>query len=497
MYLYWTSSIIELPNLDKGVESMKLTAFYAGKPARKLKNASEKLFRSHSLLQQTKWPTHTFPGGIHPQGSKELTNTKPVTDLVPPDILICPLSQHIGAPAKACVKAGDYVKMGQKIGEADGFVSANIHAPVSGKVMAVEPRMHPTGVMVESVVIENDRRDTPDASVKPYGDWRQMIPKQLTDIIFESGIVGMGGAAFPTHVKLTPPPGKKIDHVIINGAECEPYLTADHRVLLEDTEDVLEGLKILMHIFGLKEGFLAVEKNKPDAIERLCSFAEKDEAALHIVPLKTKYPQGSEKQLISAVAHREVPPGKLPLDVGVVVNNVDTCAAIARAVRAGMPLTERVVTVSGDCVRNPGNYRVRFGTPFAYLLEQAGGFANEPAKVIMGGPMMGIAVPSLEVPVIKGTSGVLAFSPLMIHSSAQDVCLRCGKCVSACPMRLMPNALNLNAKQGNLEKLEKLHIMDCMECGTCSYLCPAHQHPVQSIKIAKEKIKENKKKAQK
>lgn len=470
---------------------MKITAFHVGSPLEKIRQTVNRFLPSKDAAKEQAY-LHTFKGGIHPDDSKELTNTVPVIEIEVPDILICPIAQHIGAPARPCVKVGDGVKMGQKIAEATGFISANIHSPVSGKVMAIEPRMHPSGVMIDSIIIENDRQDTLDESVQRR-DWQKLTPKELTDIVLESGIVGMGGATFPTHVKLAPPKDKKIDYLIINGAECEPYLTSDHRVLLENTADVLLGLKILMKILGLSTGYIAVENNKPDAIARLLEFAEREEADIRIIPLKTKYPQGSEKQLISAIAHREVPPGKLPADVGVVVNNIDTCAAIARAVTTGMPLISRIVTVSGDCVKYPSNFKVRFGTPFSALFEKAGGFEKEPVKIIMGGPMMGTAVPSTEVPVIKGTSGILAFSKDMVAKNPQDTCLRCGKCVAACPMRLMPNALNAAAKAGNFEKLEKLHIMDCMECGTCSYLCPARQHPVQSIKIAKARINQKKK----
>lgn len=470
---------------------MKITAFHVGSPLEKIRQTAKKILPQKDERNKQNYP-HTFQGGIHPDDHKELTNTVPVTEIEAPDILICPVSQHIGAPAQPCIQVGDEVKMGQKIAQATGFVSANIHAPVSGKVMAIEPRMHPSGVLIDSIIIENDRQDTPDSTVHKR-DWQNLSPKELTDIILESGIVGMGGATFPTHVKLSPPKDKKIDYIIINGAECEPFLTSDHRVLLENTADVLLGLKILMKILGLQTGYIAIENNKPDAIARLTEFAEKEDADIRVIPLKTKYPQGSEKQLIAAIAHREVPAGKLPADVGVVVNNIDTCAAAARAITSGMPLISRIVTVSGDCVKHPSNFKVRFGTPFSYLFEKAGGFEKEPVKIIMGGPMMGTAVPSLEVPVIKGTSGILAFSSDMIARNQQDTCLRCGKCVSACPMRLMPNALNAAAKAGNFEKLEKLHIMDCMECGTCSYLCPARQHPVQSIKIAKAKINQKKK----
>ena len=436
----------------------------------------------------------TFKGGIHPNDMKHLTCEKQIKELEAPDVLTFPLSQHIGAPAVPCVKVGDTVNMGQKIAEAPTAFSANIHSSVSGKVVAIEPCMHPNGTEVNSIVIENNRQDTIDEAVTPHEDYKKLKPKEIVDIIKEAGIVGMGGATFPTHIKLSPPPEKKIDYVIINGAECEPYLTSDHRAMLENPEDIILGLKIIMHIFNLKEGYIAIESNKPDAIAKMTEYAGKEtDVQIHVKALKTKYPQATEKQLISAIAKRQVPPGKLPLDVGAVVNNIDTCASIARAVTTGMPLIKRIVTVSGDCVKEPTNFSVRIGTPFSYLFENAGGFSSDPMKIIMGGPMMGTAVASINVPVIKGTSGLLAFSEKMVGTPRNETCLRCGKCVSACPMRLMPNALNAACKAEDFEKLEKLHIMDCMECGSCSYLCPAKQHPVQSIRIAKQKMRNMKK----
>jgi len=436
----------------------------------------------------------TFKGGIHPSDMKHITNAIPIKELDAPDILTFPLSQHIGAPAVACVKVGDTVNMGQKIAEAPAAFSANIHSSVSGKVIAIEPRLHPNGSEVDCIIIENDRQDTLDPAIKPNGDYKKLSAKQIIDIIKEAGIVGMGGATFPTHIKLSPPEDKKIDYVIINGAECEPYLTSDHRAMLENPTDVIEGLKIIMHIFGLSDGYIAIEANKPDAIAKMSEYAEKEtEVNIHVLTLKTKYPQGSEKQLISAVANRKVPPGKLPLDVGCIVNNIDTCSSIARAVRDGMPLIKRIVTLSGDSLKEPANFIVRLGSPFSYLFEKAGGFAIEPRKVIMGGPMMGTAVSDIDVPVIKGTSGILAFSEQMVGARREETCLRCGKCVNACPMNLMPNALNAASKANDFDLLEKLHIMDCIECGSCSYLCPSRQHPVQSIRIAKQKMRSMKK----
>lgn len=321
----------------------------------------------------------TFRGGVHPKGCKEATNVEPIVDLKPPEELVYPLSQHIGAPAKPCVKQGDLVLMGQKIAEAGGFVSACIHASVSGKVKAIEKRLHPNGSVIECIVVENDGQDTMAPSVqKPEKEYQDMEPKEIISLIQEAGIVGMGGAAFPAHVKLSPPEGAKIDHVIINGAECEPYLTSDHRAMLEAPNEIITGLRILMHIFGLKTGYIGIEHNKPDAIEVMQSAAKQvKDADIRVVTLKTKYPQGAEKQLIRAICGRKVGPGQLPWQVGCIVHNIDTCASIMRAVVNGTPLMNRIVTLGGDALKNPMNYRVRIGTPFSYLVEQSGGLCKE------------------------------------------------------------------------------------------------------------------------
>ena len=318
--------------------------------------------------------------------------------------------------------------------------------------------------------------------------------EELVAIVKEAGIVGMGGATFPTHIKLSPPPDKKIDYVIINGAECEPYLTSDHRVMLETPTEIIGGLKIIMQIYGLDTGYIAIEANKPDAIELMREYADRENAAnIKIVPMVTKYPQGSEKQLIYAVTKRRVPRGKLPMDVGASVHNIDTCAAIYRAANMGVPLIKRIVTMGGDCVKEPSNFRVRIGTPMSYLIEKAGGLVAEPKKVIMGGPMMGTAVTSLDVPVIKGTSGVLVLSESKVeHLTGEGSCLRCGKCVKACPMNLLPNVLKLHSDNDDFENMQKLNITECIECGSCSYVCPAGQHPVQSIRTAKIKLRTKK-----
>ena len=436
----------------------------------------------------------TFPGGIHPKDMKSYTNKKKIVDIDAPDVMVFPMSQHIGAPAQPCVSVGDEVLVGQKIGEAQGDFSANIHSSVSGKVISIEPKLHPNGSMVNSVVIENDRNYTVSTDFKTIDDIYSVSSEELVAIVKEAGIVGMGGATFPTHIKLSPPSDKKIDYVIINGAECEPYLTSDHRVMLETPTEIIGGLKIIMQIYGLDTGYIAIEANKPDAIELMREYADRENTVnIKIVPMVTKYPQGSEKQLIYAVTKRRVPRGKLPMDVGASVHNIDTCAAIYRAANMGVPLIKRIVTMGGDCVKEPSNFRVRIGTPMSYLIEKAGGLVAEPKKVIMGGPMMGTAVTSLDVPVIKGTSGVLVLSESKVeHLTGEGSCLRCGKCVKVCPMKLLPNVLKLHSDNDDFENMQKMNITECIECGSCSYVCPAGQHPVQSIRTAKIKLRNKK-----
>lgn len=436
---------------------------------------------------------YTFSGGIHPKDMKTETESKAVVEISAPDELVFPLSQHIGAPAIPCVEVGDKVLIGQKIAQADGFVSANIHSSVSGTVKAIEPRLHPMGAMVNSIIIENDKEDKWYPAAKIY-DIDTVTPAEIIEAVKEAGIVGMGGAAFPTHVKLSPPADKKIKQIIINGAECEPYLTSDHRAMLETGEKLILGLKLTMKLFDLDSAYIAIETNKPDAIVNMTKLAKAHtDVNIKVVGVKTKYPQGSEKHLIKAVTGLCVPPGKLPADIGVIVNNIDSCAAIARAVLRGKPLTRRIVTISGDCIENPQNLLVPIGTSFSYLIEQCGGLKKEAAKLIMGGPMMGMSLSSADVPVIKGSSGLLAFSADMTPNRETGNCLRCGKCVSGCPMNLLPNIIKEAVVAGDIEKLKKLNIMDCVQCGSCTYVCPAEQNPLQYIRTGKLKLREVKK----
>ncbi len=428
----------------------------------------------------------TFKGGFHPEEHKHLTEDKKIVVLTPPKEVVIPMSQHIGAPCKPLVQVGDTVTMGQMIGEPTSFVSVPVHASVSGKVIAVEARPHTGLGTCLSVVIENDFCDTVSETVQPV-KVDKLSAKELIEAVKQAGIVGMGGATFPTYIKLSPPEGKKADCVILNGAECEPFLTADHRVMLEHTDDVIDGLKIMMKILGVSKGYIAIEDNKKDAYKLMQEKCMK-EPEITAVLVKTKYPQGSEKQLIDSVLRREVKSGQLPIDAGVVVQNVASAAQISMSLRqSGMPLVSRVVTVSGSGAKAPGNFLVRIGTPLSALAE-AVGLQEGIKKVLAGGPMMGFAQYTLDAPVIKGTSGLLFFTDKEYHHYEQQDCLRCGRCVKHCPMRLMPFMIMGHAEINNLDEAVKYGLKDCMECGTCSYICPSRRHLVQTFRVAKSKL---------
>jgi electron transport complex protein RnfC len=435
----------------------------------------------------------TFRGGIHPSYNKALTSSMPVEKANPPKLVIIPLSQHVGAPCEPVVKAGDMVKKGQKIGEAKAFVSAPIHASISGEVKAVEQRPHPGGGMVMSVVIESNGKDDVFEAAKPQKSLTELEPGEIKNLIREAGIVGMGGAGFPTQVKLSPPEGKTIDTIIINGAECEPYLTADHRLMLERPDDVVFGLEVILKATAVNKGIIAIEDNKPDAAAAVKKAAAGKEN-IEVVIMATKYPQGGEKQLINAVTGREVPSGKLPMDVNVIVDNAGTCAAIAQAVTTGMPLVERILTVTGSGIKEPKNLLVRIGTPVGEVLEQCGGFKGKPGKVVMGGPMMGLAQSILSIPVIKGTSGILVLEESDVKLHEQSNCIRCAKCVDTCPIHLLPTTLGKLAEKGMWADAEQYHALDCIECGCCSYVCPAHIPLTQLIRLAKNHIVASRKK---
>ena len=430
--------------------------------------------------------TLTFRRGVHPReaaGGKHETGAKPIENAAAPSMVAVPLLQHAGAPAKPMVKPGTPVVMGQKIAAADGYVSAAVHSPVSGIVKSIQTRIAAGGRRVDAVIIENNALDEWDTSLLPVRDPDD--PAQLLAAIREAGVVGMGGATFPTHVKLSPPREKPIDTLILNGAECEPYLSADHRVMLEETEAVVDGLRIAAKITGAKRLCIGVEENKIDAIEALRRAAGGD---AEVCVLRVKYPQGGEKQLIQTLTGRRVPSGGLPMDVGCVVLNVSTAAAISRAVREGRPVIDRVVTVAG-AVREPKNLRVRIGVDIDSVIEQCGGADAQVNKIVLGGPMMGQCAYNPNTPVTKGVSGVLLLAD---HERERPLanCVRCGGCVSVCPIGLMPLMLYAFARKGFYERArDEQHLLDCIECGSCAYQCPSRLPLVQQIRAAKSALR--------
>lgn len=437
----------------------------------------------------------TFRGGIHVPGHKEQTCNLASQSAIVPDRVYIPLSQHTGAPCSPLVQVGDAVKKGQKIGEGKGFVTSPIHASVSGKVIALEKREQPGGNFVFCLVIENDKKEEWDEAVKAPANPGEFTPEQLRKIIFEAGIVGLGGAAFPSHVKYSPVEGKKADVIILNGVECEPYITADHRLMLEKPDRIVAGLNYIMKSVNCSQGVIAIEDNKPDAIA-VMEKATAQEKNIRVVVLQEKYPQGSEKQLIYACTGREVPVGGLPLDVGVVVNNVGTAAAIADAVELGIPLIERVLTLNG-AVNKPANYRVRIGTLFKDIIAASGGYTGETGKILAGGPMMGKTLYNDEVPVVKGTSGILVLKKEDVRSEKEQHCVRCAKCIDGCPAFLEPTTLVKLAKKGLWEEAENNDLLSCIECGSCVYVCPAHIPLLQYIRRAKQAVQAARAKAKK
>ena len=428
----------------------------------------------------------SFKGGIHPPHAKKSTEKKPVEQAVQPKIVVIPLQQHIGAPCEALVKAGDYVKVGQKIGEATSFVSAPVHSSVSGIVKEVSKKST-LGGKTTCVVIESDGENAISEEVKPKGDISSLDGKEILNIIKEAGIVGMGGAGFPTHVKLSPPPNKPIEFVILNGAECEPYLTADHRLMLESPEKIIYGLKALMKVLDVKKGFIGIEVNKMDALDKLTQLTEKDDS-ISVVGLKTKYPQGAEKQLIYACTKRQVPSGGLPLEAGAVVSNVATAAAVSDAIKIGMPLVERICTITGGGIKEPKNMLIKTGTLLSEIVEQCGGFTDDVGKVIWGGPMMGISMSTLEIPATKTASGILCLTEEEAYVPDASSCIKCGKCVDICPAFIQPMLLDAYSMRRNYDQTEKLRVLDCIECGSCSFVCPAKRELLQSIRVAKKEV---------
>ncbi len=422
----------------------------------------------------------TFIGGIHPYDGKDLSRDRAIQNVQPGKELAYPLSQHIGAPAKPVVAKGDRVLVGQKIADAGGFVSAPVHSSVSGTVKTIEPRRVATGDMVMSIIIENDGLyEEIGFSGKKSLD--AVKREEIVGLVREAGIVGMGGAGFPTHVKLSPKEPEKIDVVIANCAECEPYLTSDYRRMLEEPEKLVGGLKIILKLFPNAHGILAVEDNKPDCISLLKQHT-RDEPKISVKALKTKYPQGGERQLIYAVTGRRINSTMLPADVGCVVNNVDTMVAVYRAVMEGRPLMERIVTVTGDAVANPANFRVRIGSNYREVLEAAGGFKEPPEKIICGGPMMGFAMFGLDVAVTKTFTALLALSKDEVSAMEPGPCINCGRCVEVCPGRVVPSRLADYAEHFDEEAFLANYGMECCECGCCSFVCPAKRPLTQQIK---------------
>ncbi len=429
----------------------------------------------------------TFKGGVHPAEGKELSKDKPTRVLQPKGELVFPLSQHIGAPAKPIVAVGDTVLRGQIIAEAGGFVSSPIASSVSGTIKAIEPRRVPTGDMVNSIVIESDGAFREIEYQEADAD--ALSNDEIIARVQNAGVVGMGGAGFPTHVKLSPKEPGNIEYVIVNGAECEPYLTSDYRIMLDEPEKIVEGLRIMLKLFDNAKGIIAIENNKPECIAKLRELTA-DESRIDVAELLTKYPQGGERQLIYAVTKRSINSGMLPADAGCIVDNVETVVSVYNAVKLGKPVMNRVFTVTGDAVADPCNFEFYMGTSFKELLDAAGGFKEQPEKIISGGPMMGFALFDLDVPTTKTTSALLCMTrdEVAAADSVATACINCGRCVEACPEQIVPSRLSKFAQHGDKESFEKWHGMECVECGSCSFICPAKRQLAQYIKTMKKQI---------
>lgn len=430
------------------------------------------------MLSKIKW-------GIHPNTHKTLTEAKPIVCETLPDLVILPVQQHLGVPCLPIVKKGDHVKKGQLIARSDAPVSSNVHATLSGKVVDLSTKPHPYLGECLAITIENDGLDQWKEGVLTERDWQTLKAGELVELIKQAGIVGLGGATFPTHIKLLPPKDAVIDTLILNGAECEPFLTADHRIMLEYPERLVSGILILKKILAVNHVVVGIEDNKMDAVQVLTKALSGTNVKVQAIP--TKYPHGSEKMLIQTLLKREVPCGQLPLSIGVVVQNVGTAVAICDAVEHGIPLIERIVTISGSAIKEPKNLKLRVGTTFAEAIKQCGGLKFVPEKILSGGPLMGSAQYTTEVPVIKGINGILALSKQDVQQGTSTNCIRCGRCVSACPMGLNPTMLSTLAEKGLFDEAkEDYHLLDCMECGTCGYVCPAKRTMVHYIRYAKQ-----------
>ena len=434
----------------------------------------------------------TFQGGIHPEyDGKKLTDSAPVIDTPLLEKYYVLLAENAGTPPLPCVAKGDKVKKYQLIAQHNGFVSADLHAPTSGIVNGIVQVPGPMGIPADAVEILADGHDHGEPPFETWENWQTKSPADLMERIRAAGVVGMGGAAFPSHVKLTVPPGKQVDTLIINGAECEPYLTADHKVMVEFPQKVVTGAAIMGAVLQVKNILIGIESNKPDAIAALTEAAQGTPVKVEV--LQVRYPQGSEKQLICALTGRRVPSGGLPADAGCVVQNASSSAAVSDAVLLGIPLIERVVTVTGEVVKNPGNFKMRIGTPLIEAVKWAGGVTEEPGKLILGGPMMGLAQRSFDVPTTKNTSGILLLSVEQAQNFTSSPCIRCGRCVEACPMKLAPCLLCSAIEGQRFDLAQKGHIMDCLECGGCAYICPSRRPLVQHFRRARAEIRKNQK----
>ena len=424
----------------------------------------------------------SFLGGIHPKGSKAYTVDKAIEIPTLPSQVVIPMSQHIGAPCTPIVKVGDKVKKGQVIANSEAFMHSPVHASISGDVIKIAEMPHASKVNCLSIVIKNDGLDEWVEGIPLHREWDKLEAQEIRDIVKDAGIVGLGGATFPTHIKLSP--NKEVDIFIVNAAECEPYLTADYRMMLEYTERIVTGVKIAMKVLGVSKGFIGIEDNKPEAVKVMKESFKG--TSVEVVSLPTKYPQGGEKMLIKALVNREVPTGGLPMDVGVVVQNIGTTVAICDAVVSGIPLIERIVTVSGDAIKEPKNLLLRIGSTFKDAVDYCGGFNKIAEKIISGGPMMGFAQFTLDVPIIKGTSGILALGSDVVNSGEESPCIRCGRCVEACPMGLVPSMLSILGERHKFQEAkEQYSLFNCIECGSCVYTCPAKRNIVQYIKQLK------------
>ncbi|NQS98677.1 MAG: electron transport complex subunit RsxC [candidate division Zixibacteria bacterium] len=438
-------------------------------------------------------PKKTFKGGAHPPEFKNLTESLAIEVLPAPERVFVPIVQHLGAPGKPLVIKKDKVKLGQKLTDPGGFVSVPCHSPVSGTVKKIDMFPHPFGRMIEAIEIENDGEDSPEHDMSVEDGYLNLDPKIMIQRIREGGLAGMGGAAFPTHVKLSPPADKPIKTLIINGAECEPFLTADHRLMLEYGKEIFKGIAIIQRILKPEQTYIGIENNKPDAIAKMREIS-RDYPGIKVAAMQVKYPQGAEKQLINALTGREVPSGGLPMDVNCLVHNVGTTLAIYQAVAMNKPLIERVVTVTGDGVVSPKNVTARIGTLFSELVAFAGGYTDGAAKLIMGGPMMGMAQHTDQIPIIKGTSGILILSKKSAALPKPKPCIGCSRCLEVCPMHLTPTLLATLVEYNRTEDSIKQGILDCMECGSCSYICPTKRNLVHILKLGKMNAMELKRK---